>query len=533
MKKSILTIEDEVYIRESFAAFLEDHGYTVYEAGDGEEGLGKIESEEPDLVLVDLRMPKMDGLQVLGHIMKNTPEIPVIVVSGTGEIHDVIEAMHRGAWDYVLKPVEDLNILLYAVKRAMEKLALSRKNKEYRENLEEQVREKTRELREANSKLQRINSELKEIVKTTGSLASINQLDQFGSLVLKDFGRHLFATGGSLYMVEESGLRKISSLDPGHAPDFIPFPLNERSPFALVMKKGEALYIENFSDWKIEGLLSSGWDGYGNGSFLVLPVPDIDHDIMAILSIHSKANPAYETEEREIASLLAAFCSEGLKATSSYEKLKQHEAELQKSLEERNILINEVHHRVKNNLQIIISLLNLQKPLFQHRADRKHLNKTIRRIQAMAMAYEHLYHTGDFTQISLKNYLESLIQEIFVDMTTVGSNIGFEVISRDFSLGIEYIIPVGLIVYELVDNALAHAFKAGKGGKVLISAGTEHGRYFVEVRDNGIGIPDNVDESGTLGFMLVRSLTSQLNGRLTIDNDSGSTLKIDFSMDGK
>ncbi|HLP48356.1 MAG TPA: response regulator, partial [Candidatus Kapabacteria bacterium] len=149
----ILVVDDEVPVRMSLGAFLEDCGYEVLEAENGRVGLEKFKSENPDLVLVDLRMPEVDGLEVLLEITAQSPDTPVIVVSGTGFIGDVIEALHRGAWDYLLKPVIDMEMLRYAVKKALERSSLIKENKAYRENLEEMVRTRTAQLEAANKEL--------------------------------------------------------------------------------------------------------------------------------------------------------------------------------------------------------------------------------------------------------------------------------------------------------------------------------------------------------------------------------------------
>jgi len=118
---TILTIDDESLIRESFRFYLEDCGFRVEEAENGRIGLEMIEKNRPDLVLVDLRMPEVDGLEVLQHVQKHYPELPIIVISGTGYIGDAVEAMSLGAWSYLLKPISDFNSLRYAVEQALEK----------------------------------------------------------------------------------------------------------------------------------------------------------------------------------------------------------------------------------------------------------------------------------------------------------------------------------------------------------------------------------------------------------------------------
>lgn len=159
---TILTIDDEPAIRESFHLYLEDYGYRVLEAGDGRAGIALFESHHPDLVLVDLRMPEVDGLQVLNFIVSHSPDTPIIVVSGTGVIDDAIQALRLGAWDYMLKPVQDLSVLLHAVKRNLERSRLMRENRAYQQHLEEQVAIRTEELQHANEEMREAYRQLKQ-----------------------------------------------------------------------------------------------------------------------------------------------------------------------------------------------------------------------------------------------------------------------------------------------------------------------------------------------------------------------------------
>jgi two-component system cell cycle sensor histidine kinase/response regulator CckA len=145
----ILIVDDEKLIRLNLRALLEDLGYRVAEAADGREGLDTFDREQPDLVLADLMMPVMDGLSMIDGLREKSPEIPVIVISGTGSVRDAVDSLRLGAWDYVLKPIADAEVLDIIIKRALEKAWLVRENCLYREHLEELVRERTEELRES------------------------------------------------------------------------------------------------------------------------------------------------------------------------------------------------------------------------------------------------------------------------------------------------------------------------------------------------------------------------------------------------
>ena len=135
----VLTIDDDQAVRESLANFLEDFGYEVLQAGDGQQGLEIFAANRPDLILVDLRMPRMDGLQVLARVQELSPQTPVMVISGAGDIRDVVEALRRGAWDYLVKPIQDMNILLHSVETCLERARLQRQNLEYQQSLEESL----------------------------------------------------------------------------------------------------------------------------------------------------------------------------------------------------------------------------------------------------------------------------------------------------------------------------------------------------------------------------------------------------------
>jgi serine phosphatase RsbU (regulator of sigma subunit) len=139
----ILTIEDELHIRDGIVAYLQDSGFTMLEANDGLAGLEVFRREHPDVVLCDLRLPGMDGLEVLSAITAESPETPVIVVSGVSTLNYAVQALKRGAWDYVTKPIQDMGVLESTVRRVLEHADLLRQNREYREHLETLNRELT------------------------------------------------------------------------------------------------------------------------------------------------------------------------------------------------------------------------------------------------------------------------------------------------------------------------------------------------------------------------------------------------------
>jgi response regulator RpfG family c-di-GMP phosphodiesterase len=176
--RKILTVDDDEFVREVLAAYLEDSGYDVLQADNGRTGLEIFRSEAPDLVMLDLRMPEMDGLEVLGKITEESPDTPVILVSGMGTIGDAIKALKLGAWDYIAKPIHDMGVLEHAVDKALERAEFIEQRKRYREHLEEEVQKRTAEVEQRRAELEKaytnIQSEVSVRKRAEEQLSKIN-----------------------------------------------------------------------------------------------------------------------------------------------------------------------------------------------------------------------------------------------------------------------------------------------------------------------------------------------------------------------
>jgi signal transduction histidine kinase len=133
---NILVIDDDPLVRASTSGYLEDLGYNVQEADDGILGIESLKRQMPDLIITDIRMPHMDGLEVLKAVTKQYPELPIIVISGTGDLNDVVSALRFGVWDIILKPILNMDILGHSIKKALEKADLITRNRLNREQLE-------------------------------------------------------------------------------------------------------------------------------------------------------------------------------------------------------------------------------------------------------------------------------------------------------------------------------------------------------------------------------------------------------------
>ncbi|MEJ2041254.1 MAG: response regulator, partial [Desulfosarcinaceae bacterium] len=158
----ILLIDEDDLIRDRIASDLIEIGFRVIQCADGLSGLAAVARGKPEVVLLDLRMPEMDGLDVLHQLKETDKELPVIVVTGAGVLKDAIEALRMGAFDFISKPIIDMAILEHSVRKALERTTLRRENRRYREHLEDEIKKRTRDLEQRTGELEQTNARLRD-----------------------------------------------------------------------------------------------------------------------------------------------------------------------------------------------------------------------------------------------------------------------------------------------------------------------------------------------------------------------------------
>lgn len=213
---------------------------------------------------------------------------------------------------------------------------------------------------------------------------------------------------------------------------------------------------------------------------------------------------------------------------------KKAEEKIIKSLREKELLLKEIHHRVKNNLQVISSLLHLQSYHIKDSQALEMFKESQDRVRSMALVHEKLYRSPDLTHIDFAQYIESLTQNLYRSYRIDPKQIELKSKIEDVSLGIDMAVPCGLIVNELVSNSLKHGFPPdwkGKGKIGIVLRRKAENQIELIVRDNGIGMkekPDNPD-AGSLGLRLVSILAKdQLQGKIKVSGEKGTVIKISF-----
>ena len=214
-------------------------------------------------------------------------------------------------------------------------------------------------------------------------------------------------------------------------------------------------------------------------------------------------------------------------------ELKAANEKLQKTIVEKEALLSEVHHRVKNNMQIISSLLNMQSRAMSDGKLKGIFEESRSRIKSMALVHEKLYASGDFARIDFKEYIKSISSDLFIYYPGIHGRVAFRLeVEEGISMGVDAAIPCGLLLNELFDNAVKHAFPGGRAGeiKVAMRKVPDSNKYELMVADNGAGFQGGEGDEGNggLGLKLINTLVEQLHGEMEVRRGNGTECRITF-----
>jgi len=240
--------------------------------------------------------------------------------------------------------------------------------------------------------------------------------------------------------------------------------------------------------------------------------------------------PLWDDNEKRVTQFLGAI--------QDITTRKLAEEQINASLEEKTVLLREIHHRVKNNLQVVSSLLSLQADTVQEDQSRQVLQDSQNRIRSMGLIHEMLYQSDDLAQINTAQYIPKVVHNLFSVYGGLTNQISLNIEVEELLLNLDSAIPCGLVINELVSNALKHAFPpedeypSGKKPAIRVQFRQKsRNQYELTVSDNGVGLPRNFkwQNSESLGLQLIRILTEQLDGMVTVGNDAGASFQITFT----
>jgi two-component sensor histidine kinase len=305
-----------------------------------------------------------------------------------------------------------------------------------------------------------------------------------------------------------------------------------------IIRTREPLLINKYADARM-GELGAKVFGNPARSFLGVPV-FVGDEVTGVMTVQDMQHEdVFDESNLNLMQTIAATVGAALQNAQLYSAIKQEvvvrqraEEEIKLSLREKEVLLKEIHHRVKNNLQIITSLLNLQSAQIKDPDAFGMFRESQARVRSMALIHEKLYQSKDLARIDFDSYVRDLLVYLFRSYAVNPDQIRPEIQEHSMFLGIDTAIPCGLIISELVTNALKYAFPDGKRGSLRLGVGPEDdGHLTLEVSDTGAGFKPgfNWRESDSLGLQLVSTLTAQLHGLVNVHSDaSGTSFKITF-----
>jgi PAS domain S-box-containing protein len=288
--------------------------------------------------------------------------------------------------------------------------------------------------------------------------------------------------------------------------------------------------------------------GYSEEELLTLGVPDVDlvYDMGKYRELFNQiqketVSPVQTVNKRKDGTV---FCSEITVTGYRIEdepymfavlrditERREAEEQMRKSLKEKEVLLKEVHHRVKNNLSVIYSLLKLQTKYVKEERYREMFHESMDRIKSMAIIHEKLYRSDDLAKINFGDYLTDMVDSLYLSYGLSPGKVTLKKDVEKITLDINFSVPCGLIVNELVSNALKHAFPEGREGEISLSLRRKSkGEIELTVSDNGIGMPEGLDykKTNSLGLTLVKSLVSQIGGKIELYGEQGTGFRITF-----
>ncbi len=262
---------------------------------------------------------------------------------------------------------------------------------------------------------------------------------------------------------------------------------------------------------------------------------DAQRAVLNILEDFAEEKARLEEMKSAVLNILEDLAVEKIRLEETQKEVLRSEDALRSSLREKETLLKEIHHRVKNNLQVIASLLRLQARHLRDEQGRTMFDESQNRVHSIALVHEMLYQAGDLARVDFGEYLRTLTRHLADGWRGTAGNVDLRVDASEVQLAVDTAIPCGLIVTELVTNSLKHAFPKGASGTIQVTAARRSdGWLTLTVQDDGVGLPADFDlrRSSNLGLELVATLVRQLRAEFAVRRGRGAVFEIGFRISG-
>lgn len=511
MKVLIVDDNDEnLYMLDSL---LKGNGYEVTSAHNGIEALDRLSEGTFNLIVSDILMPKMDGFQLCRAIRSDDKlkETPFVFYSATyTDQKDIDLGISLGANCFLVKPL-DPDVLLDALKYVLEGGSAETSTgvnplgeemeyfRQYNEVLFRKLEKKMLDLERVNKALE---AEVREHKRTAEAL---RESEAFRSRVFDSSRVPIVVMDGETFkyidcnqaaadiyrFVSISDTLGRTPLDVSAPVQYDGTPSEEKARIYIdkALTDGFAVF-----EWRQQRPDGEQWDA----------------------EVHLMS---FRSGDRQLLQFTLQDIS----------KRKHAEEQIMRSLEEKSLLLREIHHRVKNNMAIIAAILKQETRRTGDPGVKSILNDTLNRLMSMSLIHEQLYKSNDFSNIEFSDYLNLLatnLRQFFSKFSPVSVSVEAE----NIMLGIDTAIPLGMIINELLMNSFEHAFAGRPDGEIRVSMtrNADGNKFVLAVRDNGIGLPDDIDINNpkTFGMTIINATVTQIGGTAEVIRSNGTEIKI-------
>lgn len=471
-------------------------------------GLKRLSKGSFDAVLLDLGLPDSQGLDTFIKVHSENPDVAIVVMTGLEDEELAVKTVQKGAQDYLVKGQVDSKPLSRALRYAVE-----RKRSLIRIGHLNTVLKTLR-------KVNQFVSEEKDVGPTLQGICNI----LFETRGYDHAWIALLKKNRKLVRAAEAGLGKdflsmLGQLKSGELPEC----------GKKALKQSEIVAIESSSSictgCPLEKKIYAG-----SGAMTAR----LEHKgkIYGLMSVSIPRGLIGEVEEQSLFKEIAGDTAFALNLIEMEKERKQAEEQIKASLREKEVLLQEVHHRVKNNMQIISSLLRLQSRKIKGKRALQAFESSCNRVKSMVLIHERLYQSRDFARVDFAEYVHGLTNHLFSLYQMSPEAVKLDINIKNIFLDLNTAIPCGLIVNELVSNSLKHAFPDDRKGRIkIVMKSLKKNEIELTASDNGVGIPDEMDirDIKSLGLHLVSILAEdQLRGNLKLDKTKGTRFEIKF-----
>jgi signal transduction histidine kinase/DNA-binding response OmpR family regulator len=563
----VLIIDDEPLIRRALADYLTECGFETVTAADGAEGLAQVRAEQFHVVLVDLRMPHVDGLEVIATLKAEQPELPLVVVSGTGVLNDVIEAMRRGAWDYITKPVQDMDEIMVVVERVLEKARLRAERDRYQSELEQLNRSLEDEVARQTRDLRTQNRELVALNRVSYAISDPLDLDTMLNRAIAAAVAAVEADGGAVRLLNPATSQLVIAAARGLPASYFKsaqnIPLGE-GIIGQVAQSGHPRPGHNLADdpWlsslSRRDTLQSTAEGFR--SYLCVPLRT-GEEIVGTLGVLSRAKRDFAAREVELLAIIGNQIGVAVTRAQYAADLERTNAQLERANTElrhldtlREQFIQNVAHELRTPLALVRGHVEM---LAQGDLDPEEqqmaLNVASRRVQTLVELVESITVLQDLGSQSLRiepvapaELLQTAMRMVWQQATSSSIKLR-SVCPPDLSPFPGDFTRLTQTLHQLLGNACKFS---PEGSTVTVTARTTPAGdgMLISVADQGIGIPPEehtriferfyqVDGSTTrryggtgLGLAIVKEIVEAHGGTIDINSDGipgrGSTFTV-------